>query len=460
MLLAGHMPDCAEISLKMTSSAYWWKSFLFTSPFPVLVTRLIVLISCSVAPCLCGWAGSPLNDEVPQQLHVFFAACTMCVWLVVLDPITSKTDRLSRAIGGPVERRVYNGTNSNSSTIRVISTGSTVYETFSLVYATPTTSRISSSSQSTVYETFTVEPVPLSSASSITSPLVSSVSGSGAVASTVPPDWVTFTETFDRTSTTITTTGTQNRDYTYTETFVSNYSLTSLTTVTVNPTIPQLHVQTNTWTFPYISTTLTETETFADQLFPTGTEVPINGNRCQYYGIGCPPTGSFTATDLYQSLYVSNEEASIQECSRTIISSQALAKSSEYTFTETVVGPSTIYEGFNSYGSLQSSVIPYTTSYVTTFTSWVSRPAYEQFGCCGQCALTYSSVDVYYFPEPGKSSCIYDPAFSNLLSLQTQTAPITARKLMGRAQSLSSNGSTLVNSNGFTLWVALTVLYM
>jgi hypothetical protein len=206
-----------------------------------------------------------------------------------------------------------------------------------------------------------------------------------------------------------------------------------------------------TYTFSLLSTTYTETGIETYQKGPGGTQVPLDGNLCQYQGIGCWSTQP-EPTGTLQSLKNAEKSAELYACERTIITSLAYASFTKETFVETVMGPSWP-SGFNNYGhaTVISSI---TTSYVTTFESMVSRPAYDQYGCCGKCALMYANVNVYYFPPAdwtNGTTCIHDPNFDALSGMEASQQAVQTMGNHGalfKARELPI--TTLVNSNGYT----------
>ena len=209
--------------------------------------------------------------------------------------------------------------------------------------------------------------------------------------------------------------------HTYTSVVVSG----TVTTTEVFYTRVATTTITGLLTFTLLSTTIPYATTVVyDPNYPPNY---YNGRMCQYYGQFCPPSTTNPPTGLIGSLYAAESSAELAECISTFPLSSATA---ETTWTVTEV-----------------DFLPPTAEW-TTVTKVESKEPWQRVGCCGACELTYSNVEVYYFPptEWNGASCVpwsgdtVDPALPTALGNGTSG---------GRTHQLQ--GSTLVNADGYTL---------
>ena len=200
-----------------------------------------------------------------------------------------------------------------------------------------------------------------------------------------------------------------------------------------------------TFTFSAIGSILTATVT---TIYYAGakpaTADALNGNRCQYFGIGCPSStylgpgavGSLSAAEL-----AAQQSLSVQECEKTIDLQQATAESYTTTFTSTIwhetVTLRTDESGSTYLGTFHDSATGY-----SVITSVATRLPEDRVGCCGACYLTYSNVDVLYFPpsdSPPGSNCVQSTGGS------AQPVPSTTQTPRSEAP------ISILVSNGYTL---------
>ena len=201
-----------------------------------------------------------------------------------------------------------------------------------------------------------------------------------------------------------------------------------------------------TFTFSAISSILTATiTTIYDAGGKPATADALNGNRCQYNGIGCPSTtylgpgavGSLSALEL-----AAQRSLSVAACEKTINMTEATAESYISIYTRTLFAAAkTTYT--DASGSLHTGTYQGSKTGYTVITSMASRRPEERVGCCGVCYLTYSNVDVHYFPPPefpAGSSCV-----PNTWRTSTTMAARNSSQVPGR------HATTFVNSDGYTL---------
>ena len=297
----------------------------------------------------------------------------------------------------------------------------------------------SSVSTSTIYET--LEVVPVDNATSTAAATTITSSASYPISFTLGATGYTPITT----EAVVLTSYDDNGDgtpYTTTETLVlfpytQTVQLPETTYVEAFAEIYPLEVDVETYTYPYLSTIVTETVTAPEN---PNTQVPLDGYRCVDdggSGYGCPGTSLG-----YGPLGPQEVSASIAACLATYNASDTSTVWQTATYNELV----TVSTGLS-------------TSYWTSL--WNPQPA--NASCCGDCGLDFFSVEVFYFPPAGaNSSCIPSamPSTAPPSPVSSAAARMKKRELGGRreahpkmlqARVHSEIGGSIAVENGFTL---------
>ena len=327
-----------------------------------------------------------------------------------------------------------------TSTMTIIetTTGSTVYETFDVVGVSTQATTPSPASTSTIYET--LEVVPVDNATSTAAVTTITSSESYQISFTLGATGYTPVTT----ETVVLTSYDDNGDgipFTTTEIWVrfpytQTVALPGTTYVEAVAEVYPLEVDVNVYTYPYLSTTMTETITAPEN---PNTQVPLDGYQCVANGgngEGCP------GTDIgFGPLGPQEISASIAACLATYNAS----------------GSSTVWQT-----ATYNEVVTMSTGLSTS--SWTSllNPQ-AAASCCGACELDFFSVEVFFFPPAGaNSSCIPSamPSTAPPSPISSAAARMKKRELGGGREAHpkvlqgrvhSEIGGSIAVDNGFTL---------